>query len=272
VSSELEGKVAIVTGAAGNIGSETSRALAEAGARVVLVDVEAESLAALAASMKSAGYDVLAAPADVTQEADVVRVVDQAVHAFGGVDILDNNAGGTMLTATHGDGDVTTATVELWDQLMAVNLRGPMLFCKYTIPLMISRGGGSIINISSGTSLAGNNANTAYACSKAGLNTLTKYVATSHGAAGIRCNALALGLVGPANLADLPPMEDTSMLDAHVAHKLVGRLGVPRDIADVVVFLASARAGFITGQVISVDGGFFAHQPTFTNPKVDTLV
>ena len=259
---ELEGKVAIVTGAAGNIGSETCAVLAEAGARVVLVDIEEVGLDAATSSLKRSGFEAVGCRADVTEEADVRRAVQLAIDVFGGIDVLDNNAGGTMLTATQGDGDVTTMRVDLWDQLMAVNLRGPMLFCKHTIPSMVERGGGSIINISSGTSLAGSNAYTAYACSKGGLNTLTRYVATSHGAAGIRCNALALGIIGPADVSALPELVDSPFL----AHKLVGRLGVPRDVAEMVAFLASARSSYITGQVISVDGGFFAHQPTFVQP------
>lgn len=260
---ELEGKVAIVTGAAGNIGRVTCRSLAEAGARVVLTDIEAEGLAAAAASLTDDGFEVVARAADVAEESEVAEVVALAIRAFDGVDILDNNAGGTMLTAMEGDGDVTTMRVELWDRLMAVNLRGPMLFCKHAIPSMVERGGGSIVNISSGTSLAGNDAYTAYACSKGGLNTLTRYVATSHGAAGIRCNALALGIIAPAELPpEMPPMAD----NPYVASQLVARYGAPRDVADMVVFLASSRSSFITGQVISVDGGYFAHLPTFGMP------
>jgi NAD(P)-dependent dehydrogenase (short-subunit alcohol dehydrogenase family) len=264
---DLEGKVALVTGAAGNIGSETCSALAEAGAKVVLVDIEEEGLRAVTATLERSGSEALACPADVTEESDVMRVVRAAIDVFGGIDILDNNAGGTMLTATQGDGDVTTMSVDLWDQLMAINLRGPMLFCKHSIPSMIERGGGSIINISSGTSLAGSDAYTAYACSKGGLNTLTRYVATSHGADGIRSNALALGIVGPAASSNLPELLDSPYL----AHKLVGRIGVPRDVADLVVFLASSRSSYITGQVISVDGGFYAHQPTFIQPRRSTV-
>ncbi|KJS09655.1 MAG: hypothetical protein VR73_01570 [Gammaproteobacteria bacterium BRH_c0] len=256
---ELEGKVAIVTGAAGNIGSVTAAALAEAGAKVVLTDVAEQRLKEIASGLQSQGFEAIAVVADIMSEEQVKAVIDAAISTYGGVDILDNNAGGTMLTVTEGDRDVTTMNVELWDKLMAVNLRGPMLFCKYCVPSMVARGGGSIINISSGTSLAGNDANTAYACSKGGLNTLTKYVATAHGSQGVRCNALALGIVVP---EDMPPMD---ALKPYVAHKLVGRTGYPSDIANMVVFLASGRSAFITGQVISVDGGFFAHQPTFTN-------
>jgi NAD(P)-dependent dehydrogenase (short-subunit alcohol dehydrogenase family) len=254
---ELDGRVAIVTGAAGNIGSETSKALGEAGARVAMVDIEAVQLEAVAASLRAEGFDVLPIAADVTSEADVARAVATTVETFGGIDILDNNAGGTTLTATEGDGDVTTMTVDLWNRLIAINLTAPMLLCKHVIPSMVERGGGSIVNISSGTSLAGNDAYTAYACSKGGLNTLTKYVATSHAAKGIRCNALALGIVVPPGTPETPDMP-------FLGHKLVGRLGRPRDIADMVVFLASERSSYITGQIISIDGGFFAHLPTFT--------
>jgi NAD(P)-dependent dehydrogenase (short-subunit alcohol dehydrogenase family) len=259
---ELDGKVAIVTGAGGNIGSVTSRVLAEAGASVVMVDIAADRVREVAAELEAAGLKVLAAPADVASEDDVRGVVAQAVATFGGLDILDNNAGGTALTSQN-DGDVTTMDVALWDEMYGINVKGPMLFCKHSIPEMVKRGGGSIINISSGTSLAGTDTFTAYASSKGALNTLTKYVASAHGAQHIRCNALALGIVMPRPLAEAAAAATDGPMSPYLAHHLVGRFGHPEDIANVVQFLASERSAFITGQVISVDGGFFAHLPTF---------
>jgi NAD(P)-dependent dehydrogenase (short-subunit alcohol dehydrogenase family) len=256
---ELEGKVAIVTGAGGNIGSMTSRLLAEAGAKVTMSDVAQEPLEKAAAELKADGFDVLAVAGDVSSESDVQNVVAQTVERFGAVHILDNNAGGTTIVGN--DLTVLDMDVDLWDRMYGTNVKGPMLFCKHVIPHMISAGGGSIINISSGTSLAGTNMFTAYASSKGALNTLTKYVASAHGAQGIRCNALALGIV-------LRPGTDPSAmgLQDYVKHHIVGRTGESTDIANAVLFLASDRSAFITGQVISVDGGFFAHLPTFSNP------
>jgi NAD(P)-dependent dehydrogenase (short-subunit alcohol dehydrogenase family) len=262
---ELDGKVAVVTGAAGNIGSVTSKVLAEAGASVTMTDIVGDRLEEVAASLEGEGYKVLPVVADVASESDVANVVRETITAFGGIDILDNNAGGTSLTG-QSDGDVTTMDVELWDKMFGVNVKGPMLFCKHALPSMVERGGGSIINISSGTSLAGNDAYTAYASSKGALNTLTKYVATAHGAQGVRCNALALGIVVPpamANIADMPDTPGMPSIKPYLVHHIVGRLGQPQDIANMVEFLASERSAFITGQIISIDGGFFAHLPTF---------
>jgi NAD(P)-dependent dehydrogenase (short-subunit alcohol dehydrogenase family) len=266
---DLDGKVAIVTGAAGNIGSVTSRVLAEAGASVTMTDIVEDRLKEVAASLEAEGHKVLPVAADVASESDVQNVVNQTISTFGGIDILDNNAGGTSLTGQF-DGDVTSMDVGLWDQMYGVNVKGPMLFCKHAIPSMVERGGGSIINISSGTSLAGNDAYTAYASSKGALNTLTKYVATSHGAKGVRCNALCLGIIVPpemaAAMADMPETPGMPSMSPYLAHHIVGRLGAPQDIANMVQFLASERSAFITGQVISIDGGFFAHLPTFPAP------
>jgi NAD(P)-dependent dehydrogenase (short-subunit alcohol dehydrogenase family) len=259
---DLDGKTAVVTGAAGNIGIATSRVLAEAGASVVMVDLADEAVRAAAGALSDDGLSVLPVAADITSEAAVAAVVEQAVSAFGGIDVIDNNAAGTGLA--QDDHDVVTMDLAGWDAMFAVNVTGPMLLCKHAIPSMIERGGGSIVNISSGTSLAGNDQTTAYACSKGALNTLTKYVATQYASKGVRCNALALGIVLPEGLdlgGEAPPAD--SPLSAVFEHHIVGRFGRASDVADTVLFLASDRSVFITGQVISVDGGFFAHLPSF---------
>lgn len=142
---------------------------------------------------------------------------------------------------------------------MTINARGTMLMCKHVVPAMIANGGGSIINISSGTSTAGDFQATAYACSKGAINTLTRYVATQYGSRGVRCNALVLGLVATEALkATLPP----PVCQVFESNKLLGRLGEGRDVAEAVLFLASERSAWITGQLLPVDGGFFAHVPT----------
>ena len=251
----LDGKVAIVTGAAGGIGSETARLLGERGANVVLADLPGTKLAEAAATVtggKAAHHEV-----DISSEKDVQALMAFTVETFGRVDIVDNNAARQGLL---GDAEVADMTVELWDSVFAVNARGDMLMIKHALPHMIEQGGGSIVNISSGTAHAGDMFSTAYACSKGAINTLTRYVATQYGAQGVRCNAIAPGLVKtPALEAAMPvPMQDTFVR----AGKLIGRLGEPRDIAEVVAFLASDAASWITGQVFPIDGGFFAHVPT----------
>jgi NAD(P)-dependent dehydrogenase (short-subunit alcohol dehydrogenase family) len=255
---DLNGRVAIVTGAGGQggIGECTARLLAEAGARVVIADLASSKLEETAAFLTREGHDVSHCATDISDERSVESLVRFTQQKYGRLDILDNNA------ASQGqaeDRDVTSMSVELWDHIMGVNARGTMLMCKHALPVMISGGGGSIINISSGTSTAGDFFATAYAASKGAINTFTRYVATQYGAKGIRCNALILGLIATPVLKSVMP---EPLRDIFRDNKLVGRLGEPRDIAEMVLFLASDRSRFITGQLLPVDGGFYAHTPT----------
>jgi NAD(P)-dependent dehydrogenase (short-subunit alcohol dehydrogenase family) len=263
---DLNGRVAIVTGAGGKggIGECTSRLLAEAGARVVLADLASSKLEETAATLIKEGHAVAHFATDISDERSVESLVRFTQQKFGRLDILDNNA------ASQGqaeDREVTSMSVELWDHIMGVNARGAMLMCKHALPAMIAGGGGSIINISSGTSTAGDFYATAYAASKGAVNTLTRYVATQYGAQGIRCNALVLGLIATPVLKAVMP---EPLRDIFRDNKLVGRLGEPRDVAEMVVFLASDKSRFITGQLLPVDGGFYAHTPT-TQPMAALL-
>jgi NAD(P)-dependent dehydrogenase (short-subunit alcohol dehydrogenase family) len=184
-------------------------------------------------------------------------MVDAAVTHYGRLDILDNNAG-LLGPAAHAiDKDVVNIEPEAWDRIMAVNLRGPYLGCKYAVPAMIASGGGSIINISSASGLTGNFWSHAYGSSKAGVNALTYHVAVTYGKQGVRCNAIAPGPVRTPAWGDVSP-EHAARLQQHV---LTPYLGEPEHIAATVVFLASDEAAYITGQVLSVDGGYLAHQP-----------
>lgn len=258
----LDGKVALVTGAAGSIGSETALALAEKGARVVLTDLRAPELSAVTDRLQAQGHEVACKVGDITDEDDIRAVVEFAVATFGGVDILDNNAGATGFSSR--DLDIPEMPVELWDQVQSINARAPMLFCKHAIPSMLARGGGSIVNISSGQSLSGDVSNFAYAASKAAVNALTRHLATAYSPKGVRVNAIAAGLIIQ------PGMEQR--LPAHIqniflSHCLVPRLGTPRDIANMVVFLASDLSSYVTGQILSVDGGFTAHLPSVADMR-----
>jgi NAD(P)-dependent dehydrogenase (short-subunit alcohol dehydrogenase family) len=252
----LKGKVAFISGGAGAIGSATARRLAEEGARVVIGDLPDSNLQEVAAELQRDGLDVAAQELDLEQEASIRAAIETIARKYGRLDVLDNNAAMKGLKEDRGVIDMSS---ELWDRVMAVNARGTMLMCKYALPVMITGGGGSIVNISSGTSLAGDLYATAYAVSKGAINTLTYYLAAQHGQQGIRCNGLLVGaVVTPALERVLPE----AMREILRAHKLVGRLGQPQDIAEVVAFLASDRSKWITGQLWSVDGGFFAHIPT----------
>jgi NAD(P)-dependent dehydrogenase (short-subunit alcohol dehydrogenase family) len=255
---ELNGKVAIITGAGGvgGIGAQTAQVLAKSGARVVLADLPKSRLEETTGALQADGFDVAHHAVDISNEESVQALISFTRQKYGRLDILDNNA------ASQGqaeDREVGSMSVELWDHLMAVNARGTMLMCKHAVPAMIAGGGGSIINISSGTSAAGDFYATAYAVSKGAINTLTKYVATQYGAQGVRCNALIVGLINTPTLqATLPPQ----LQEIFRSHKLVQRLGKPQDIAEMVAFLGSDRSAFITGQLLPVDGGFYAHTPT----------
>lgn len=264
----LDGKVALVTGAAGSIGSETALALAEQGARVMLTDLRAAELEAVTERLKGLGHDVACKSGDITREDDIRGAVEACVAAFGGVDILDNNAGATGFSSR--DLDIPDMPVELWDQVQSINARAPMLFCKYAIPSMLERGGGSIVNISSGQSLSGDVSNFAYAASKAAINALTRHMATAYSPRGVRVNAIAAGLIIQPGMEQRLPAH---IQDIFLSHCLVPRLGVPRDIANMVVFLASDLSSYVTGQILSVDGGFTAHLPSVADmrPTIESM-
>jgi NAD(P)-dependent dehydrogenase (short-subunit alcohol dehydrogenase family) len=258
MAARLHDKVAIVTGAASGIGVATAAALAAEGACVVLADINLDGAREQAARIAAQGARTAAVVVDLGDPASIEAMILFTVERFGGLDILDNNAADTRLSATR-DVGVEHTEIEVWDSLMRTNLRGTMLACKYAIPRMRARGGGSIINMSSGSGLTGALAPTAYGVSKAGIITLTQYVATQHGKEGIRCNALAPGLiVTPATSQSYASGPFGEMM---LRHHLTPRLGKPSDIAAAVVFLASDESAFITGQTLCVDGGLLAHAP-----------
>jgi NAD(P)-dependent dehydrogenase (short-subunit alcohol dehydrogenase family) len=250
---ELAGKVAIVTGGCGGIGSETVRVMAAAGAKVVVADLPGSDFEATVATVEG---EAAHHPVDISDEDSVRSLIDFTIERFGRLDVLDNNA---ARGGNPGDTRVAELTIEVWEEVFTVNARGTMLMCKHAIPRLIDSGGGAIVNISSGTAQAGDDFATAYACTKAAIQTLTRYVATQYGAHGIRCNAIAPGLVLTRLLETAMPKP---MQEIFVQHKLVGRLGQPRDIADLACFLSSDRASYITGQVISADGGLLTYIPT----------
>ncbi|MGV9798784.1 SDR family NAD(P)-dependent oxidoreductase [Mycobacterium sp. NPDC003449] len=254
----LEGKVAIVTGAGGRLGRASVSAMARAGASVLAVDVDAAGAEAAAAG--SSG-DVRPHTADISEESDVVEMIDRATAEFGGVDILFNNAG--LVGLEHGTG-LLDIDVEVWDRILAVNLRGTMLGCKHVVPRLLARGGGTIINMSSDSAVLGDVANFAYAASKSGVNILTRYVAASFGKQNVRCNAISPGV--HLSDADRPTAESSGFYRSELYaliedNCLLPRLGRPEDVANLAVFLSSPDAEYITGQIVHVDGGLLAHVP-----------
>ncbi|HVW35326.1 MAG TPA: SDR family oxidoreductase [Acidimicrobiia bacterium] len=251
----LAGNVAIVTGAAGRLGAAAVKAFTDAGAAVLAADVD--EAGAEAVCVRSGGA-ARACRVDVTSEDDVIRMVATAKEVFGGLDVIVNNAG--VVGLEHGVDRLGLDSAE-WDRIVAVHLRGVMLGCKHAIPALRERGGGSIINMSSGASLAGDVENYAYAAAKAGINTLTRYVAAGYGKDNIRCNAIAPGIHLSPDYLDSLDEERRRFYARLEDHCLLPRLGVPDDIAQTVLFLASGSSGYITGQVIQVDGGLIGHVP-----------
>ncbi|MBK7948925.1 MAG: glucose 1-dehydrogenase [Deltaproteobacteria bacterium] len=257
----VKGKVAIVTGAASGIGEATATLLAAEGASVVVADMNAEGAERVAAAIRAAGHKAVAQKTDVSSEADIQRMIGRAVSEFGGLHILHNNA---AMTAGHehaNDLDLLTMTVDYWDRSFSVNLRGAMLAAKHGIPVMIQGGGGAIVNTSSNQSLAGDLSQFAYSAAKAGVNALTRSIATTYGRSGIRCNTVSPGHIATASSkASVSP----EMSDAIIANNLIPRAGRAEDLAHAVLYLASDEASFVTGQLISIDGGQMAHLPHYS--------
>jgi NAD(P)-dependent dehydrogenase (short-subunit alcohol dehydrogenase family) len=254
---KLDGKIAIITGAASGIGKATAQRVAAEGARTVVADLNADGAKQVAEAISATGGEAIAVQADLGENDSVRAMVEAAASAYGGLDILHNNAAATHLAATK-DLPVSEADPDVWDDTMRINLRGTMVAIQSAVPHMIARGGGSVINTASGSGLTGDLRNPAYGASKAALISLTRYVATEFGKQGIRCNAISPGFIV------IPEKAGTgrdAVMATMLRHHLTPRLGRPEDIAALVVFLACDESAFITGQNICVDGGLLAHQP-----------
>ena len=263
--SRFEGKVAIVTGAGSGIGRATAVLLASEGASVTVADVRAEAADAVAVEIVNSGGTARAQVVDVADPGAVAAMVRDTVAAFGGLDVLHNNA--AALDQNQRDQDVVSMDLETWHRVLEVNLTGPMLGCRFAVPAMLERGGGSIVNTASAAAFYGGTSLLAYSTSKAGLVALTRNVATAYGERGIRCNAVAPGVVvaREAQLALGGPMGER--LRRYTTSHLIGRLGYPEEIARAVAFLASDEASFVTGEILRVDGGFTTHSPTYATDR-----
>jgi NAD(P)-dependent dehydrogenase (short-subunit alcohol dehydrogenase family) len=249
----LEGKVAIVTGAGSGIGEATARLMAREGASLVLADIDRNAAERVAGDLDGA----VVAHVDVSDEAGIVRMMDAAVESFGGLDVLHNNATDSSTNAL--DLDIATLDMQVFDRLVAVNLRGQLMGCKHAIPRMLERGGGSIVNTASIEAFVGRGVRAAYGATKAGVVLLTKAVAVQYGPRGIRCNAVAPALtVTPALRHHYTP----AGLEASRALYPMPRLCQPEDVASAVVFLASDDAAYVNATTLMVDGGALGFMPT----------
>ena len=251
---QLADKIAIITGAAGGIGAATAHAMADAGAKVVLVDVDVVHLEELVADITKGGGTAVAVGGDVSDEETVADIVARVQARFGGVDILFNNAG-----IIHRSTAVELA-METWDRVMRVNVQSVFLMCKYVIPIMAASGGGSIINTGSGWGLKGGAKALSYCASKGAVVNMTRALAIDHGPDGIRVNSINPGDVDTAMLRTEAEQlgEDESDFLAHAADRPLHRVGRPEEIGDVVVWLASDASSYVTGSAVIADGGGIA--------------
>jgi NAD(P)-dependent dehydrogenase (short-subunit alcohol dehydrogenase family) len=250
----LEGRVAIVTGGAGGIGSATAHRLTSEGARVVVADINLGRAREVALAV---GNNALAVEYDAADAASIKALIDTTIQACGRLDILHNNAAVTAPEKQSQDTTAVDIPFEIWELTLRVNLTSYLAASKYALPHMITRGSGAIINTASGSGSHGDLARIGYGTSKAAIINLTRYIATQHGRQGIRCNAISPGLILTAAAEKTVP-ELLQMISEHV---LTTRLGRPEDVAALVAFLASDDAAYINGQNITCDGGMTAHQP-----------
>ncbi|NLM20764.1 MAG: 3-oxoacyl-[acyl-carrier-protein] reductase [Peptococcaceae bacterium] len=242
----LKDKTALVTGASRGIGRAIALALAKEGAAIVINYVSNRSLAEeVVREIEKTGGKALAIGADVSNFEEAGALVAKAKEVFGSVDILVNNAGVTK------DGLIMRMTEEDFDRVLEVNLKGAFNCCRHVVPLMVKQRSGRIINITSIVGLVGNAGQANYAASKAGLVGLTKSLAKEIGSRGITVNAVAPGFIE----TDMTSGLTEKMKEAAKENIALKKLGTPADVANAVCFLASEKAAYITGQVISVDGG-----------------
>lgn len=252
----LENKVAIVTGAGwGGIGAATARRFVEEGAKVVINALpDEERLLETERELQAIGGQIVTVPGDISQAATWATLVQAALDSFGQLNILMQNAAQAFIKP------VIELSEEEWNRAIAVSLTGPWLGAKQCIPAMIESGGGSIVFTSTVNSLITNPGFGVYSSSKAGLNGLTRSLAMEYGRSGIRCNAIAPGLIVGARQQDAmkaDELEDQMNRDLYP----IGRYGNPQDIANVALFLASDEAAFVTGIVLVADGGLTLQSP-----------
>ncbi|WP_445398659.1 SDR family NAD(P)-dependent oxidoreductase [Streptomyces sp. LE64] len=258
--SNLGHKVAVVTGGGSGIGRATATVLAERGASVVVADVDGAAAADVAVALTARGLSALPVVVDVGEEEQVRAMIATTVAAFGGLDVLHNNAALLSPDVLGRDQRITDIDPELFARVLRVNVLGYMLAAKHAIPHMIVRGGGVVINTGSAAGLLAEFVRPMYGTSKAAILGLTRSIAAQYGKQGVRAVGIAPGpVLTPALVDNLTPEERRAL----TRHILTPRAGVPEDVAYLVAFLVSDEAGYITGTTISVDGGFTSHLATY---------
>ena len=251
MAGRLEGKACVITGAGGGMGREAAVVFTGEGARVCVADLD---LAAAEETVALCGGEAFAVRANVAEEADVVAMLGAAASQFGGVDVLYNNAG----ISPDDDASVLDTSVEAWDRVQAVNTRGVFLCCKHGIPLLLERGGGSVINVASFVAILGAaTSQISYTASKGAVLSMSRELAVQFARRGVRVNALCPGPVETPLLLNIFG-DDPAALERRRVHWPTGRLAKPREIVDAALFLASDESSYVNGATFVVDGGLTA--------------
>ena len=251
----LDSKVAIVTGSTSGIGVGIARLYAAEGAKVVVCGRRQEKGQSIVDSIVEAGGEAMYHFMDITDLESIEKLFADTAEKYGRIDILVNNAANVALK----DGRVDELTIDMWDAIFQSDMRGTFYATKCAIPYLAkNENGGSIINIGSMASCAGDLSSTAYACAKAGVDMLTKSTALQYGKQNIRCNCVRPGLiVTPENEAYVPQ----ALKDIFLSNIMVNRYGCPEDIGNMCLYLGSDESTYVTGQVVNVDGGLNSHVP-----------
>lgn len=246
---EFQGRVALVVGGASGIGWATCLALAARGARVAVGDVNVEGAQQVAEEIRRQDRQALAVAMDVTDRASVAHGVQEVLDTWGRVDVLINAAGWDRIVP------FLESTEDLWDRILAVNFRGVLNTCHVVLPHMVQQGGGVVVNISSDAGRVGSSGETVYSGAKGAVIAFSKALAREVARYNIRVNVVAPGITDTPLLQQIIQAGNEKLIDAIVRSTPLRRMAQPQEVAEAVVFLASDRASFVTGQTLSVSGG-----------------